>query len=443
MNNPITENLPADLPEDWGLDETLAPDGTYVGLTEQHGYNYLMAAVNAAQRAAKQLGEALAAAKASDFDAIPDSEKGKANGVAELDSSGKVPAAQLPAMDYDPAGSADAVQKALNTHTSNKQNPHGVTATQVGAYTKEQTLQAEMAALYPGLSGDSTPNDAFAFLGNYTQWRWNRRTVVFEEVKGDEETISFGPADKSFTVDYASRITIDQENGNISLQSPTSYSFTVTGSSSNLDAIENKFNSIKGKYIKSSGDVYFLGANFTCTSIMSGGSSVYVYLENAKKISVLKNTGHWEEVRASTDDAYPNSGIHDGYEYVALGMPLENAKNRIPVIGSYTGTGVYGEENKNHISLPGKPLCILIFANKESSRMFISCESDSGTAVFSSATDDYFNNVYSFDNNGNDLYWYCNYGGSAGGGTGSNASAYGQLNSSGVKYNYIALYGGA
>lgn len=309
----------------------------------------------------------------------------------------------------------------------------------VPCYTKQETLTPDTAGLF---NNASTPNDAFAFLGNYTQWRWNRRTVVFEEVKGDEETISFGPADKSFTVDYASRITIDQENGNISLQSPTSYSFTVTGSSSNLDAIENKFNSIKGKYIKSSGDVYFLGANFTCTSLSSGGSSVYVYLENAKKISVLKNTGHWEEVRASTNGAYPNSGIHDGYEYVALGMPLENAKNRIPVIGSYTGTGVYGKENKNHISLPGKPLCILIFANKESSRMFISCESDSGTAVFSSATDDYFNNVYSFDNNGNDLYWYCNYGGSAGGGTGSNASAYGQLNSSGVKYNYIAFYGG-
>lgn len=443
MNNPITENLPADLPEDWSLDDTLAPDGTYVGLTERHGYNYLMAAVNAAQRAAKQLGEALAAAKASDFGAIPSTEKGKANGVAELDSSGKVPAAQLPAMDYDPAGSADAVQQALNTHTNNKQNPHGVTAAQVGAYTKDETLTDQTAAMYPGLDESSTPNDAFFFLGNYTRWRWNRRTVVFEEVKGDEETISFGPAAKDFTVDYASGITIDQENGNISLQSPTSYSFTVTSSSSNLDAIENKFNSIKGKYIKSSGDVYFLGANFTCTSLSSGGSSVYVYLENVKKISVLKNTGHWEEVRASTNGAYPNSGIHDGYEYVALGMPLENAKNRIPVIGSYTGTGVYGEENKNHISLPGKPLCILIFANKESSRMFISCESDSGTAVFSSATDDYFNNVYSFDNNGNDLYWYCNYGGSAGGGTGSNASAYGQLNSSGVKYNYIALYGGA
>ena len=36
-------------------------------------------------------------------------------------------------MDYDPAGSAAAVQKALTAHTGNKDNPHAVTAEQVGA----------------------------------------------------------------------------------------------------------------------------------------------------------------------------------------------------------------------------------------------------------------------------------------------------------------------
>lgn len=41
--------LPADLPTNWQPDQIVAPDGTTVGLTEQAGYNYLMAAVNAAQ----------------------------------------------------------------------------------------------------------------------------------------------------------------------------------------------------------------------------------------------------------------------------------------------------------------------------------------------------------------------------------------------------------
>lgn len=44
-------NLPADLPENWTQGQIISPNGTEVGLTEQHGYNYLMQQVNAAQTA--------------------------------------------------------------------------------------------------------------------------------------------------------------------------------------------------------------------------------------------------------------------------------------------------------------------------------------------------------------------------------------------------------
>jgi|GEM_PF-1608438 len=47
---------------------------------------------------------------------VPPSEKGVAGGVATLDMGGKVPASQLPSMNYDTAGSAAAVQTALDTH---------------------------------------------------------------------------------------------------------------------------------------------------------------------------------------------------------------------------------------------------------------------------------------------------------------------------------------
>jgi len=52
--------------------------------------------------------------------AIDQNEKGRASGVASLDDNGKVPAGQLPEMNYDPAGSAQTVQQALNTHAANK-----------------------------------------------------------------------------------------------------------------------------------------------------------------------------------------------------------------------------------------------------------------------------------------------------------------------------------
>lgn len=113
-DNPITTPLPADLPTDWVYGQTIGPQGTDVGLTQQHGYNYLMQQVNAAQQAATQIGQAF-------------------SGLPSLGSDGKIPASQLPAMNYDPAGSAAAVQKNLDAHTGNRSNPHGVTASQVGA----------------------------------------------------------------------------------------------------------------------------------------------------------------------------------------------------------------------------------------------------------------------------------------------------------------------
>lgn len=57
-DNPITVSLPADLPEDWAENQIVAPEGQSAGLTQQHGYNYLMEQVNNAQEAITQVGEA-------------------------------------------------------------------------------------------------------------------------------------------------------------------------------------------------------------------------------------------------------------------------------------------------------------------------------------------------------------------------------------------------
>lgn len=48
--------LPADLPENWTQGEIISPNGTEVGLSEQHGYNYLMKQVNATQNEVNNVG---------------------------------------------------------------------------------------------------------------------------------------------------------------------------------------------------------------------------------------------------------------------------------------------------------------------------------------------------------------------------------------------------
>lgn len=57
MDNPITVPLPQNLPTNWTYGQTVAPNGSEVGLPEQFGYNYLMEQVNAAQKAAQECGE--------------------------------------------------------------------------------------------------------------------------------------------------------------------------------------------------------------------------------------------------------------------------------------------------------------------------------------------------------------------------------------------------
>ncbi|HIU43859.1 MAG TPA: exo-alpha-sialidase [Candidatus Ventrousia excrementavium] len=57
--NPINPPLPADLPENWQNGQIVAPEGADVGLSAQHGYNYLMQQVNAAQEGVNALGQAV------------------------------------------------------------------------------------------------------------------------------------------------------------------------------------------------------------------------------------------------------------------------------------------------------------------------------------------------------------------------------------------------
>lgn len=51
--------LPADLPENWTQGQTISPNGTEVGLTEQYGYNYLMKQVNNTQTEVNNINTAL------------------------------------------------------------------------------------------------------------------------------------------------------------------------------------------------------------------------------------------------------------------------------------------------------------------------------------------------------------------------------------------------
>lgn len=101
---------------------------------------------------------------AADTGAVPITEKGAPNGVATLGQDGKLPPSELPPMDYDPAGSAAAVQQALTAHTGNKNNPHAVTAKQVGALASSGGVMSGALSMsghkIANLAAPAAPTDA-------------------------------------------------------------------------------------------------------------------------------------------------------------------------------------------------------------------------------------------------------------------------------------------
>lgn len=208
--------------------------------------------------------------------------------------------------------------------------------TEEGTPINKSTLLTDQTADRYGLDEDSAPDDAFAFLGNYTEWRWNRRTVKWTENQGEETSVYYGPSSSSQNVvsaSYSDAISFDPSTGSVSLVSPSSMV-------SNANNVYENMTPLKGKYLKLKDDnVYFAGDNYEIEVTHYGGGGISIYIKGLLPISANKSTGPWEEVRASTDDAYPDSGISGGYEYEAQGMPLEKAAALSPGGGSGGGSG--------------------------------------------------------------------------------------------------------
>lgn len=102
---PIQSPLPADLPTNWTPDQIVSPNGVEVGLTAQHGFNYLEQQVNAAQAGVNAINDAFTGLQGID-------EKNKPNGYAGLDEEGKLPESIAPPMPPMPDMTAENVSLA-------------------------------------------------------------------------------------------------------------------------------------------------------------------------------------------------------------------------------------------------------------------------------------------------------------------------------------------
>lgn len=173
--NPIPSPLPADLPTNWTYGQTVAPAGAEAGLADQYGYNYLMAAVNAAQTAINLIGVAFESLPELDGGKIPISQlpAGVANGVASLDQTGKVPASQLPDMNYLPLAGGNMLGAInmgnyritnLNTPADNQDAATKAYVDAVQAYVQNAGFSKLQTGSYTGTGayGSGSPNTIIA-----------------------------------------------------------------------------------------------------------------------------------------------------------------------------------------------------------------------------------------------------------------------------------------
>lgn len=230
-----------------------------------------------------------------------------------------------------------------------------------GVYGKDEILNNSTKALY-GLTDSAVPDDVLSFLGKYAQYWWKRRTFETALILGEEKNEVVGAKANSATgydISYSSDITVDLENKTVSLKEPISTVWVSYNNKSNADVLA-------GKYFISDYDsiIYYATPGVTATSEYNYDSNQYYVYILAKSCVVDDILGNFEFIQSSNRNAYPDSGVQNGYEYQYLGVPFENAVTAPKIAtGSYIGTGTYGSSNPNTISLPGTPILLVIESN--------------------------------------------------------------------------------
>lgn len=366
---------------------------------------------------------------------------------ATLDETGKVSADQIPELDYEASGSAAAVQKALEAHVDNKENPHGVDAKQVGAYEKAQVWDSAVAALL-GLGTESVPKDGFSFIGKYAQHWWRRRTyrlgVAGQSVYKNEPILVSGETDGQSTYQYSKEVTINPKTLEISLSNPSTVTATY-GTYTKLDVLKGCYVTSDDRNTKPGTELCFVPSTAGITQFYGGSTNPYRIQTTLLHANLIAGgiVGEWEYIQSSDRSAYPDSGEQGGYEYQYLGIPLENA-TIIPkiAVGFYVGTGTSGESNPNSISADGKIKFVIITM----------IESDNGAVpaggwgvksnlLLSSSTlttaykryRGFWTNDYNYDaqakisEDGRTVSWF-------------NSDNYQQLNSPNYRYHYVVIH---
>lgn len=320
--------------------------------------------------------------------------------------------------------------------------------TQKGDPINKNTLLKDATAALFGLGKDAVPDDVLVFLGRYAEHWWKRGVWTahyIAKLSNGADTYCLGGGSTSTSsniIYYSDSIALD-ENGNTILVNEKSVS--VSYSNSESDTVQ----SLIGKYIRNAKEstpnnsslpntILYINPSATITHSTSTGNPKYkvcISSNGAQKATAVLTpiVGEWEYIKSADRSAYPDSGVHDGYEYQYLGVPFENAVNTTKIAtGTYTGTGTYGSSNPNSLTFDFSPKIVFFGRVVPSSGYW-----GYGSAIMVKQGDGNSNYTFvggtgsaskvSYVFNGKTIEWY------------SSGDQDHQLNTAGTTYSYLAL----
>lgn len=270
--------------------------------------------------------------------------------------------------------------------------------TQEGTPLNKASLLKDATAALFGLGTDAVPDDVLAELGKYKQYWWRRRakTVVEKRtnITGEVQVTRDASPGRQFY--YSKTVSIDS-NGDVSLVSPVTLDGVASSTTSAntlseslkpyLDAVPYYISSdiVDGKiyYVPTGSHIGYNSVNpgyFTFGLYRYSSKTLYMVLSDgslsdekvpAQLVEGVVQIGDWQYVQSSNRNAYPDSGIQDGYEYEYLGIPFDSAVTAPKIdTGFYTGTGTYDSKNKTSITFPFVPKWLMIYDKSFASYAF-------------------------------------------------------------------------
>lgn len=324
-----------------------------------------------------------------------------------------------------------------------------------GIFTAEQTLTNNTLALY-GLGTDTVPDNVFAWLGKYNQYWWRKRSYVEASGYEEKQTAATNYVDLLYannntttnTILYSDSISINQSTGAVSLKNPS----TITLSYNKYSESQMR-GFFAGKYISgvegSPTTKYLVGAKIGQTPLGTNGNLIQAFDSDTETGRYIRITypalkvitsqqvttpiiGEWSYLQSSDRNAYPDSGITDGYEYLYLGKPYENFVN-LPMrieTGSYTGTGTNSSDNPNTLTFLFVPQIVFIVEDYGSNsaitgfNAIVHGQTNSNGVTYSS----YLRWSITWSSDGTSVSWYAYSG-----------TAEKQMNTSSRTYRYVAI----